>query len=410
MPRMKRVPSEGYGGSPLGRRSPTDELAEGRAVNGRSGRILVVDDDPIVRVMLEEILAEGGFVVTAVSGAQEALELLGNGHGFAAVVTDLAMPEKTGMDLLRDLRSRRQYELPVVILTGSPTLESAIAAVGDARVRYITKDEAHSALLAALQDMVDDHSAVHRRPSERRQRTAAVAGDEFDEVLGQLWMAFQPIVSWRRRAVFGYEALVRSKHPVVSNPVLLFETAERLDRLQDLGRRIRALIAECMSEAPPEARVFVNLHSTDLNDEELYTRDGGLARHADRIVFEITERASLQCVHNLPVRLRSLRAAGYSIAVDDLGAGYAGLASFGQLDPEVVKLDMSLVRNIERQPRLQRVVRSMLSACAGDSEILVVCEGVETIEERDVLVELGADLLQGYLFARPAPGFTEASF
>lgn len=360
--------------------------------------------------MLEEILAEGGFAATAVSGAAEALELLGDGHGFAAVVTDLAMPEKSGLDLLRDLRDRRQYELPVVILTGSPTLESAIAAVGDARVRYITKDEAHAALLTALQDMVEDDSAVRRPASETRQRTASLVEDEFDEVLGQLWMAFQPIVSWRRRTVFGYEALVRSKHPVVSNPGLLFETAERLDRLQDLGRRIRTLIAQCLCEAPPEAIVFVNLHSTDLNDEELYDRSGGLARYADRIVFEVTERASLQCVHNLPERLRALRAAGYSIAVDDLGAGYAGLASFGQLEPEVVKLDMSLVRNIESQPRLQRVVRSMLSACAGDSEILVVCEGVETAAERDVLVELGADLLQGYLFARPAPGFTEASF
>lgn len=408
--RMKCVRSEGYGSAPTGRRAPTDEVAQERAVDRGRRRVLVVDDDPIVRVMLEEILAEGGFAATAVSGAAEALELLGDGHGFAAVVTDLAMPEKSGLDLLRDLRDRRQYELPVVILTGSPTLESAIAAVGDARVRYITKDEAHAALLTALQDMVEDDSAVRRPASETRQRTASLVEDEFDEVLGQLWMAFQPIVSWRRRTVFGYEALVRSKHPVVSNPGLLFETAERLDRLQDLGRRIRTLIAQCLCEAPPEAIVFVNLHSTDLNDEELYDRSGGLARYADRIVFEVTERASLQCVHNLPERLRALRAAGYSIAVDDLGAGYAGLASFGQLEPEVVKLDMSLVRNIESQPRLQRVVRSMLSACAGDSEILVVCEGVETAAERDVLVELGADLLQGYLFARPAPGFTEASF
>lgn len=407
MPRMKCVPSEGYEGSPTSWRP---EVGARRSVGMQTKRILVVDDDPVVRVMLEGILAEGGFVVTAVSGAQEALELLGAGHGFSAVVTDLAMPGKTGLELLHDLRGSKQYELPVVILTGSPTLESAIAAVGDARVRYITKADADASLLSALRELVEDTSEVRRPASESRQKVAPVADDDFDAVLGQLWMAFQPIVSWRDRSVFGYEALVRSRHPVVSNPGLLFEAAERLERLPDLGRKIRSLIAESVSEAPPDVRLFVNLHSADLNDQHLYMPGQGLSLYANRIVFEVTERASLQCVHNLQERLRTLRAAGFSIAVDDLGAGYAGLASFGQLEPEVVKLDMSLVRNIENQPRLQRVVRSMLTACAGESEILVVCEGVETPAERDTLVSLGADLLQGYLFARPAAGFSAPTF
>jgi EAL domain-containing protein (putative c-di-GMP-specific phosphodiesterase class I)/CheY-like chemotaxis protein len=374
--------------------------------------ILVVDDDEVVRVMLDELLSAAGFRPTVVPDAREALSRLGNGVPWSAVVTDLFMPEMTGIDLLREIRAGGNKRLPVVLLTGSPTLETAMAAVGDARVRYITKADAADTLIPAVRELLQLLTLPPSPPgSEPRHPHVAAAeqgGADFDAALDQLWIAFQPIVSWREKAAFGYEALVRSKHAVLSNPGRLFEAAERLERLPEIGRRIRHLVAHEIAQAPPEARIFVNLHSSDLNDEQLYASDARLSSYADRVVYEVTERASLHIVKDLPGRLRALRSAGFRIAVDDLGAGYAGLASFGQLDPEVVKLDMSLIRDIDKQPRLQRLVQSMLTACAGEAEILVVCEGVETAEERDCLVELGADLLQGYFFGRPGPGFAPA--
>lgn len=374
-----------------------------------SKRVLVVDDDEVVRVMLEELLSTAGFSVTSLGDAQEALGKLSNGITWSAVVTDLFMPGMTGIDLLRAIRAGEHKHLPVVLLTGRPTLETAMAAVGDARVRYITKAEAPHTLPAALQELVDAEDEFTRAQSEPRlcgARDQASDDASFDAALETLWIAYQPIVSWRQRRVYGYEALVRSRHQLLSDPTHLLEAAERLERLPEIGRRIRALVAQSIAEAPPDVRIFVNLHSSDLNDEELYVRGAGLSPYADRVVYEVTERASLHVVRDLPARLRELRSMGFRVAVDDLGAGYAGLASFGQLEPEVVKLDMSLVRGIDRQPRLQRLVQSMLSACAGgDTEILVVCEGVETVGERDQLVALGADLLQGYLFGRPRAGF-----
>jgi len=95
---------------------------------------------------------------------------------------------------------------------------------------------------------------------------------------------------------------------------------------------------------------------------------------------------------------------GFRIAVDDLGAGYAGLTSFTQLEPEIAKLDMSLVRGIDADPRRQSIVLSMKRLC-DELDIAVVAEGVETVGERDALAELGCHLLQGYLFAKPAEGF-----
>ena len=92
------------------------------------------------------------------------------------------------------------------------------------------------------------------------------------------------------------------------------------------------------------------------------------------------------------------------IAIDDLGAGYAGLTSYTALEPDIVKLDMSLVRDVDRDRKKEAVVRSMTSLCK-DLGMLVVAEGVETVGERDALVEIGCDLLQGYLLAKPGRPF-----
>ena len=92
---------------------------------------------------------------------------------------------------------------------------------------------------------------------------------------------------------------------------------------------------------------------------------------------------------------------GFRIALDDLGAGYAGLTSFAQIRPEIVKLDMALVRGIDADPLKRRLVRSVIDV-SRDIGTLVVGEGVETDAERDTLVELGCHLLQGYLFGKPA--------
>jgi EAL domain-containing protein (putative c-di-GMP-specific phosphodiesterase class I) len=125
---------------------------------------------------------------------------------------------------------------------------------------------------------------------------------------------------------------------------------------------------------------------------------------ARRVTLEITERAALEGMGDLPERLAALRRLGFRIAIDDLGAGYSGLSSFALLAPDAVKLDLSLIRGVDRDPTKQLLVKSMAQLCR-DLQILVVSEGVETAVERDMLATLGCDLMQGYLFARPGPPF-----
>ncbi len=156
--------------------------------------------------------------------------------------------------------------------------------------------------------------------------------------------------------------------------------------------------------APTGTKLFVNLHPLDLNDEDLYAPDSALARIATRIVLEITERASLEGVDDIVAHLKKLRAMGFQVAVDDLGAGYAGLSSYSRLEPEIAKIDMSLVRHIDSDARKRSIVGAMKRLC-DELGTSVVAEGVETPAERDTLAKLGFDLLQGYLFAKPERGF-----
>jgi len=223
--------------------------------------------------------------------------------------------------------------------------------------------------------------------------------------MGLMWMAFQPVVAWRERRVLGYEALLRSDEPLMRSPAAMLDAAEHLGRLRELGEAVRAKVAQVVDAgAASDASFFVNLHSADLNDDALYAADASLSKIASRVVLEITERASLDAVKNVPARVAKLKALGFRIAVDDLGAGYAGLTSFTQLDPDVAKLDMSLVRGIDTDLRRQTIVRSMKQLC-DQLGVLVIAEGIETAAERDTLCELGCDLFQGYFFARPDRGF-----
>jgi EAL domain-containing protein (putative c-di-GMP-specific phosphodiesterase class I) len=198
--------------------------------------------------------------------------------------------------------------------------------------------------------------------------------------------------------------LLRTDEPTLRSPLDFFDAAERLGRAAELGRIIRQHVARGLRESPPPANLFVNLHPADLEDEELYADDGALTPFADQVVLEITERAALDRIHELQSRVTRLRSLGYRIAIDDLGAGYAGLTSFAQLEPEVVKVDMSLVRGIDGSPMKQKLVRSIISLCT-ELGIQLVAEGIETPGERDSLISLGGDLCQGYLFARPGRGF-----
>jgi EAL domain-containing protein (putative c-di-GMP-specific phosphodiesterase class I) len=162
---------------------------------------------------------------------------------------------------------------------------------------------------------------------------------------------------------------------------------------------VRAAVARAAHAIPDDALIFVNVHGLELTDEDLFADSCALAPLAPRIVLEITERIGLDAVAG-PARVAMLRRRGYRIAVDDLGAGYAALGALATLEPEVVKLDMSLIRDIDAHATKRRVVGAITTLCR-ELGSRVVAEGVETPSELAAVREVGIDLIQGFLLARP---------
>lgn len=368
------------------------------------GKILLVDDDENLRRAEERLLVRAGYVVETARDGREAAARLRDG-GFDAIVTDIAMPELDGIGLLREARAV-DLDLPVILVTANPAIESAAEAVHFGAFRYLLKPVDGEVLLREVRRATRLYHWAKLRRAAHAGVDVLQAGDRagldasFNRALEGMWMAYQPIVAFRSKKVFAFEALMRTSETTLPFPGAVIRAAERLDRFDDLGARTRALIGETLA-AHPAPTIFVNLHVRELLDERLFDRAGALGSHAPRVVLEITERAALDEVADLRRRVLRLREMGFQIAIDDLGAGFAGLTSFAQLEPDIVKLDMSLVRDAHKEPLKQKLVASIASLCR-DTSIGLVVEGVESVAERDVLVELGCDLMQGYLFARPA--------
>jgi EAL domain-containing protein (putative c-di-GMP-specific phosphodiesterase class I) len=384
-------------------------------VDGNRGRILIVDDEEALLRGIRRSLTSAGYEVATASDGMRAVDLVAQAP-FDAILSDIDMPRMTGIQFLENIR-QRDAEVPVVLMTGNPDLRTAIQAVAHGALQYLIKplnmDELLKVLARAvsLNRMAKLKRAAFDLVSDGGLGTSDHLGLEasFGRALGTLWMAYQPVMRAADRSLFGFEALLRSEEKDLPHPGAILDAAERLGRLDDLGRSVRAAACAPLAQAPTTCVLFVNLHAGDLMDDALFSPKSPLSAVANRVVLEITERASLDRVKDLRAKLSALRQMGFRIAIDDLGAGYAGLTSFATLEPEFVKLDMSLVRDIDRNHTKEALVRSMASVCR-ELGMMVVAEGVETPEERDLLVALGCDFLQGYLLGRPGKPFPSISW
>ena len=369
-------------------------------------RVLIVDDDAAVLAASSHLLSHAGFVVDPASSGETALRQLAE-RSYSAILSDINMEGMSGLDLLRTIRER-DLDTPVILITGGPSLQTAIDAMAWGAHRYLLKPVAPKELVEAVTRAVllSDLARLKREAFALRGAHGLPVDDEkalnasFTRALDRLAIVFHPIVSMRERRALGFEALVRSAEPTLEHPEALLGTAALLGRSDELTRAIYAKIASHAPQLPEGRLLFVNVHPPDLLDHSLHGIGSPLAPFADRIVLEITERASIEKMGDITSIVKNLRLLGYRLAVDDLGTGYAGLSSFTQLSPEIVKLDRSLVEGIDGNATKQRVVRAMLQLCA-DLKMQVICEGIEKATERDMLVSLGADLLQGYLFGMP---------
>jgi EAL domain-containing protein (putative c-di-GMP-specific phosphodiesterase class I) len=383
-----------------GAATPVEASAAGRAAGAGAIRVLHVDDDPDIIAALGLGLRRQRFEVFSAGSADEALRLLAR-QEVDVVVSDEQMPGTCGSKFLALVR-KQWPDTMRIMLSGCTDFRATLDAINEAHVfRFLTKPCSSEDVAFCIKQAAAVKVAT--RAANEAGRTPAPAPDaaRFTKCLDTLWMAYQPVVRASSEGVYAYEALVRSDDAAYTCALDLIRHAERLSAIEILDDRIRQLIAADLEHVPGGANVLVNVHPRSLMDEGLYAEDGVLRRASHRIIFEITEREGLDAIPDLKQRVSRLRRAGYRIAVDDLGSGYAGLSTFAQLVPDFVKFDMELIRGIDGSLTKAKLLGSMASLCR-DLKILTIAEGIETAAEKRRVTDLGCDLLQGYQIGRPA--------
>lgn len=368
------------------------------------GRVLVVEDNVAFARVVSRALERAGHEVAQASSWRAAQDVLAR-QEFDAVVTDLELGDGHGLEVLRLARQRRP-SMSVVILTGSPDLESAIGAVQHGAVRYLQKPMP----VAELRGVVKEAVGASRADAARRHlahqalrpedATVEALGRRLDAALGTLRMAWQPIIDLPTWNAIAYEALVRCDDPLLPPP-RLFALAERLGRRAELSAGIAASVGESLVRS--DAAIFLNVRPDELRDGVMLAPGGPLASYASRITLELTERAGPEELEELSDTLAELRSRGFRLALDDLGAGRAGLGSFLYLVPEVAKLDRSLVAGLDADPLRRHLFGATVRVCA-ELGVPVVAEGIETAGELACVREAGVALGQGYHFGWPHTG------
>lgn len=215
-------------------------------------------------------------------------------------------------------------------------------------------------------------------------------------------MAFQPIVDFPGRRVFSYEALVRGPRNEPSGHVLGQVTDANRYRF-DQACRVKTI--ELAARLGLSTYLNINFFPRAVYRPELCIRTTIEAARTfdfpiDRIVFEVTEGEKVDDHIHLNRILKEYQRLGFQTAIDDFGAGYSGLNLLAEFQPDFLKLDMFLTRNIHEQRSRQAIVRGIVSVCR-ELDVGIMAEGIETPEELNWLQQAGVNLFQGYYFAQP---------
>ncbi len=223
---------------------------------------------------------------------------------------------------------------------------------------------------------------------------------------------FQPIVSLVDGTILGYEALSRGPEgSPLERPDMLFKVAEANNMVWELEYLCRIKALEKAQKMMPIKMLFLNVDPKVMNDEKFtsgFTKDFMLKLGIDpgNIIFEITERTCIEDYKIFKKTIDNYIDQGFRIAIDDTGAGYSGLKMLAEIHPHYIKLDMDLIRDIDKKPLNQALVKA-LAEFAVSVNMKIIAEGIETIDELNILIDFGIHYGQGYLLQRPAPEFLE---
>jgi EAL domain-containing protein (putative c-di-GMP-specific phosphodiesterase class I) len=349
----------------------------------------------LVRSVAADLLGEEAVVVAGDSGRLEVAVLLARearaGSLLRQEIGELASAIERGLEHgARNLVYPYSKEAPLIGIGHAIALRNPFRAA--------------ESQLAALLDEARQDARLARLLRERARRKA------FTHVLlsGCVSSVYEPIVSVASKTVYGYEALARG--PAGSefhSPAALFGAAEREGLVYELDCLCRESGLEGATELPEGTRLFLNMRPTAIHDPQ-FRPDRVIETLArtrlspSDVVFEISEQESIANVGAFREIRDEYRRLGFEFALDDTGAGYASLQALIDLEPEFIKVDRALITNLDTDPAKQNLLRA-LQLVADGIGAKIIGEGLDTLEELEMLGELGIPFGQGWLFGKPTP-------
>lgn len=378
-------------------------------------RVLVAEDESILAHVLSELIATEPSMelVGLATDAPEAVELAAAASPDVALV-DVKMPGGGGPRAAREIRERSP-QTAVLALSAYEDQGSVLEMLRAGAVGYLVKGgtveqildgirracQGQSILSAEVAGNVVRELAAHL---ERDQRAVEEVEDRTRRVRNLLAsggpdVALQPIAELATGRVVGVEALARFREPP-PRPDLWFDEAASVGLRTELELAALHSALDRLHALPPTAYLSVNMSPAIAAQDEAREMLGQTV--SERVVLEITEHAPVEDYDTLGRVLADVRAQGTRLAVDDAGAGFASLRHILRLEPDIIKLDITLTRDIDRD-RARRALASGLIAFATEIGAAIVAEGIETRDEIRTLQDLGVEYGQGYFLARPAP-------
>jgi EAL domain-containing protein (putative c-di-GMP-specific phosphodiesterase class I)/GGDEF domain-containing protein len=266
--------------------------------------------------------------------------------------------------------------------------------VGRAHVYYNPKIRLERLIYRGIREAANAARSIEER--ERARRVADLRSSLRDRAV---YVDYHPIVVTETREIFGYEALARGVLRSLRSPEVMFDVAAEADLLWELSRLCRNRAIEGIeTRLQPGELLFLNVDPHDFSDPAFNERE---VKYPERVVIEITERTAIKDYPKFRERLRAFREIGFRFAVDDAGSGYAGLGSIANLEPDFIKLDISLINGIDTNFIKQNLVETMVKF-SNDHGAKVIAEGVERAEEFKAVRDLGVHLVQGFFLHRPS--------
>ncbi len=379
-------------------------------------KILVVDDDMANTLLIGRILSHVGLQdVVVCNDSRDFKDLLAELNP-DLVMLDLHMPHVDGFELLETISAHaRSVFLPVIVLTGDTTRDALHRAFALGAHDFLIKplDAVEVALRIRNQLRIRfAYQALHDGNREMRNHLSAIRSEDegpwesrrarIEAVLvsSDPTVVFQPIVELTTGACVGFEALSRFATTPTRSPNLWFDEASGVGLGLELEVKTTRLALKALDLIPPDCFLSLNVSPAAVI--------ANLRRHLPddidwgRVVFEITEHTMIEDYDALARSLKPFRTYGARLSADDAGAGYASMRHILELGPDIIKVDISITRAIDKDPR-RRALASALAAFATHIDAELVAEGIETPAEMETLKEIGVRYGQGYLLGRPGP-------